>query len=255
MPTLNLYRLKVWLVGARAQPMSKLHRIIEISGNATFANLHELIFDAFDREDDHLYRFYLTRKEEPKSGDYLFQDCKETVSREIMDLDDLFADEEEIDDEHTEHLAAEYTLDDARLAEKDNIYYWFDFGDDWIHRIKIEKIRQVKEEDEGVWFGDISKKVGESPAQYGEDSVWDEDGGGTRSLRLFTLLGELADPNATPVTWDELEAADLAEPLLAQKLIEPRNAIDPNVRLTAEGRAAAEILLQMRNLATENGQD
>ena len=167
--TLNLYRLKVWLVGARAQPMSKLPRIIEISGNATFANLHELIFDAFDREDDHLYRFYLTRKEEPKSGDYLFQDCKETVSREIMDLDDLFADEEETDGEHTEHLAAEYTLDDARLAEKDNIYYWFDFGDDWIHRIKIERILQDKSpaaENPETWSGVILKKVGESPAQY-----------------------------------------------------------------------------------------
>jgi len=28
MPTLNLYRLKVWLVGARAQPMRRASRLL-----------------------------------------------------------------------------------------------------------------------------------------------------------------------------------------------------------------------------------
>lgn len=72
---------------------------------------------------------------------------------------------------------------------------------------------------------------------------------------MFALLMELASPNATPVMWEEIEEAGLAKVLLQQKLIEPRNAIDSTVRLTAEGRAAAEILLQMRNLSTENGQE
>ena len=38
----------------------------------------------------------------------------------------------------------------AKLQEKDFIYYRFDFGDDWMHRLCLEK-------------------VGESPAQYEDD--------------------------------------------------------------------------------------
>jgi len=32
-------------------------RTIEIEGSSTLANLHEIIFEAFDREDEHLYEF------------------------------------------------------------------------------------------------------------------------------------------------------------------------------------------------------
>ena len=138
------------------------------------------------------------------------------------------------------------------LKKKDTIYYWFDFGDDWIHRIRVEKIRLVASpnpEDSEVWIGYIDKKVGTSPPQYDENSVWDEDGGATRSLKMFALLMELASPNATPVMWEEIEEAGLAKVLLQQKLIEPRNAIDPTVHLTAEGRASGEMLLQMQEMA------
>jgi hypothetical protein len=249
--TLNLYRLKIWLVGAHAQPMSKLHRIIDISGNATFTDLHVLIFDAFDREDDHLYRFLLTHKEKMKKGESIFA-CKESVEREIMVASSRLNEEEPAANDLIEHLADEYTLDDAQLKEKDTIYYWFDFGDDWIHRIRVEKIRLVASpnpEDSEVWIGYIDKKVGTSPPQYDENSVWDEDGGATRSLKMFALLMELASPNATPVMWEEIEEAGLAKVLLQQKLIEPRNAIDPTVHLTAEGRASGEMLLQMQEMA------
>ena len=166
--TLNLYRLKIWLVGAHAQPMSKLHRIIDISGNATFTDLHVLIFDAFDREDDHLYRFLLTHKEKMKKGESIFA-CKESVEREIMVASSRLNEEEPAANDLIEHLADEYTLDDAQLKEKDTIYYWFDFGDDWIHRIKIEKILQDESpaaENPETWRGIILKKVGDSPAQY-----------------------------------------------------------------------------------------
>ena len=59
--TLTLYRLKVSLDFYRKVPMTKLHRIIELSENATFDDLHNQIFEAFERFDPHMYRFYLTR--------------------------------------------------------------------------------------------------------------------------------------------------------------------------------------------------
>lgn len=58
---LIMYRLKVSLDFHRKVPMSKLHRIIELSENSTFELLHYQIFEAFERFEPHMYRFYLTR--------------------------------------------------------------------------------------------------------------------------------------------------------------------------------------------------
>ena len=39
----------------------RTYRVIEIRGNQTMDAFHEIIFNAFDRDDEHLYSFYLTR--------------------------------------------------------------------------------------------------------------------------------------------------------------------------------------------------
>lgn len=168
MPT-NIYRFKISLIGYHAMPVNRLHRILDIAGNATFEDLHALIFTAFDRYDPHLYQFILTR-EEAKS-DYALYDCKERVLDPYsMEEADMMMDEGDI-----AHNAATFTLDDAKLQEKDFIYYRFDFGDDWMHRLRLEKIYPL----EASAIGDepyavIVKKVGESPAQY-EDEDDEED--------------------------------------------------------------------------------
>ena len=51
---MNLYRLRVSIMG-----IPKVYRIIEVAGNCTFDDLHEAIFEAFDRYDPHLYSFFL----------------------------------------------------------------------------------------------------------------------------------------------------------------------------------------------------
>ena len=182
---INIYRFKISLIEYHAVPANKLHRILDIAGNATFEDLHDLIFTAFDRYDPHLYQFILTR-EEAKS-DYALYDCKERVLDPYsMEDADMMMDEGDI-----AHNAATFTLDDAKLQEKDFIYYRFDFGDDWtcrctvtrlgdfgddwMHRLRLEKIYPL----EAAAIGDepytvIVKKVGESPAQY-EDEDDEED--------------------------------------------------------------------------------
>ena len=52
---INIYRFKISLIEYHAVPVNKLHRILDIAGNATFEDLHDLIFTAFDRYDPHLY--------------------------------------------------------------------------------------------------------------------------------------------------------------------------------------------------------
>ena len=131
---INIYRFKISLIEYHAVPANKLHRILDIAGNATFEDLHDLIFTAFDRYDPHLYQFILTR-EETKS-DHALYDCKERVLDPYsMEEADIMMDEGDI-----AHNAATFTLDDAKLQEKDFIDYRFDFGDDWMHRLRLEKI-------------------------------------------------------------------------------------------------------------------
>jgi len=49
---MRIYQLRVSIIG-----IPKLYRIIEASENCTFDDLHDVIFDAFNRFDDHLYPF------------------------------------------------------------------------------------------------------------------------------------------------------------------------------------------------------
>ncbi len=148
------YRLKVSLMGF---PIKELYRIIEISGNCTFDDLHEKIFTAFDRYDPHMYTFFLTRQNTESMQ-------KIMNSQEITNpynIDSNFDKEK--------RCTAKTTIQDAKLAEKDILHYWFDFGDNWWHRIRVEKISETKDRHR---IARIIKKVGESPEQYPD---YDED--------------------------------------------------------------------------------
>lgn len=71
----------------------------------------------------------------------LFQDCKEIVMIDaFMDDHDPLSNQDIL-----LHPASTTTLDELNLNEKDYLYYWFDFGDDWLHRIRIEKIFEIEE--------------------------------------------------------------------------------------------------------------
>jgi hypothetical protein len=55
---MKLYQFKISIIG-----IPKLYRIIEASGNCTFNDLHEKIFEAFNRFDPHLYSFFVTKSD------------------------------------------------------------------------------------------------------------------------------------------------------------------------------------------------
>ena len=65
---------------------------------------------------------------------------------------------------------AKTLLSDAGLNEKDVFHYWFDFGDDWWHRIHVQRIDEV---DGRQKFVRVVKSVGESPPQYPDDDDYD----------------------------------------------------------------------------------
>jgi len=62
---MTVYRFRVLLLPNPAlefEPDTEVWRDIEITGSATLTELHEAIFDAFERYDTHAYEF-LTRDE------------------------------------------------------------------------------------------------------------------------------------------------------------------------------------------------
>ena len=70
--------------------------------------------------------------------------------------------------------ASKTKIGSVDLAEKDVFHYLFDFGDDWWHRIRVEKIKENENNRKSV---KLIKAIGVAPPQYpdGEDFFEDED--------------------------------------------------------------------------------
>lgn len=118
--------------------------IVEIDSSATLEELHHAIQMALSFDDDHLYEFYVART--PRSHDRL-----------------LF------DDDNGEIY--ETTLESLYpLGERKNLYYLFDYGDNWL--FKITKNRKPPLEPvKGVRYPRLVGVVGKTPNQY---PVWDD---------------------------------------------------------------------------------
>ncbi len=134
----------------------KISRTIEARGDHTLAGLHHAIFDAFDRDDEHLYEFQFGGKRpmDPEARRY----------GPPMAMVDPFG------DAAGSANAERTTLDSLGLATGDVFGYWFDFGDDWWHQIEVLVIA------EGAPRGrlpKVTRRVGESPPQYVN---WDAEG-------------------------------------------------------------------------------
>ena len=142
----RLYTLEVVLAGGPVrEEFLLLHptisRTIQIRGDQTLIDLHHVINQSFDRDDDHLYGFFL-----PDGDRY--------GGRELM----LGA------------LVSSLNLRVGRVLR-----YIFDFGDDWIHNVKVTAIGEPDADEK---YPRLIHKVGESPPQYPnmEEEDWgDED--------------------------------------------------------------------------------
>lgn len=151
-----IYRFKVSLFHDK-----KIYREIEIDGSDSLERLHEAIFQAYDRYDDHMYSFYLS-KVQLKSLDEVTRYAEYTLTT-VMDV---FADFENADKKHTTHNVLETTVAELGLEVKEMLYYLFDFGDEWWHELTL---LSISEKAEPGPYPRIVKRVGESPAQYPDE--------------------------------------------------------------------------------------
>jgi hypothetical protein len=112
---MKIYQFRVSIMG-----ISNLYRIIEASENCTFDDLHETIFQAFDRFDEHLYSFFITR-EDARNIRTIYNAPKITHPMGVVDIMGF---------EKKPKLTNKTRIGDVGLNEKDVFHYLFDFGDD-----------------------------------------------------------------------------------------------------------------------------
>ncbi len=154
---MEVYSIKVSLFYDK-----RTYRTIEIIENQSLADLHESIFYAYDRDDEHLYSFFLTGIA-MKSTRRIYDFPEITHPGNLEDFG--FSRGEK-------HNAQKTKIRDLNLCEKDKFYYLFDFGDDWWHELTVMKIEEASGLKDVKGYPRIIKSVGASPEQYPD---YDED--------------------------------------------------------------------------------
>ena len=145
---MKIIQLRVSIMG-----IPKLYRLIDMSENCSFEDLHEMIFMAFDRYDPHLYSFFLTM-EDTKNIRTIYNAPEITHPQNMEDI---------MGYGRKKNSATKTPISYAELNEKDVFHYLFDFGDDWWHRIRVQKIGQLRTTKK---YMKLIKSVGQSPDQY-----------------------------------------------------------------------------------------
>lgn len=133
------YTLKVYPAG-----MSRaVYRTIRISGGATLDTLCRVIIASFDFTDEHLYEFCMDNR---MYADYNYQSAPEHGER-----------------------STRVKLDKLHLEKGQNFSLHYDFGDDWMFTIHVQKIEEETEKTTPI----VLKKKGEIE-QYPSWDEWDE---------------------------------------------------------------------------------
>jgi len=106
-------------------------RKVQVNSASTFLELHKIIQVLFGWQDDHLHDFTIQKSNGIRQKNVIIESDEEDTSP----LFDLF-----FGDAKTRLSETEERLHDHFLVEKDQARYTYDFGDDWQHKIVLEKI-------------------------------------------------------------------------------------------------------------------
>ena len=118
-------------------------RIIAMDDSSSLLDLHDMIQDAVSFDRDHPFDFYTANSASPWADRHWITDVADWDEKETVFW--------------KTQLKSIWPLGRKRL------YYWFDFGDDWI--FEIRKMRHAKA-DEALSTPRILERVGPDPVQY-----------------------------------------------------------------------------------------
>jgi hypothetical protein len=153
----HVFIFKITLKGNK-----RIWRRIAIRGDQTFDDLHEAIYDAFDRYDEHLYSFYFLRP--GVRGRDRLSGAFQIGHPAAAEYSGPFSD-------GTIRNAAKTKIESVKFSVKKAFEYLFDYGDSWWHELTVESIDG---QPDGKPYPRILEKKGDSPPQY-PDLDGDED--------------------------------------------------------------------------------
>lgn len=139
----SIYRFKVTLAGGRG-----VWRRIDVRSDQTLVDLHQAIQQAFGWDNDHLYSFFLSGRAWDTESEFTHPaNARESGA-----------------------ASARVRLARLRLRPKQRLLYIFDFGDEWRHRVVLEK---TDLKPDGGDYPRIVESHGTPPPQYPD---WGEEG-------------------------------------------------------------------------------
>ncbi|HUW65837.1 MAG TPA: calcium-binding protein [Spirochaetia bacterium] len=148
---MKVYTFNVYLGGVPKKRPDPPWRKIEIAGSRTLDDLHEAIFDAFDRQDDtHLYAFFLGGGKS-KSGRDRYEGIKYTSPEGMTS--------------GKERNSAETAIDFLSLQVGNYLRYLFKSGVEWWHVVELTGIEERA--DGSLKYPRVVEKHGESPDPEG----------------------------------------------------------------------------------------
>ena len=147
----EIYKIKIDLIRMGFDEIEEeISRTIELEDKQTLYDLHLNIQDLFDWDNDHMFSFYLGEKlfdrDNEYSGNPLGEHMPSSYGKQSKS-------------------AAETELRDLDLPMDFSFWYLFDYGDELVHKVTVEKIREMKPEESG--FPKLIVKKGNAPPQYG----------------------------------------------------------------------------------------
>lgn len=160
--TLDVYIISGPITEEFAKRNKVVSRTIQIRGDQTLEDLHYAIFNAFGREEEHMYEFQIGGEGpmDPEARRYVLPGAFDAPIRGPRKPDgDL----------------TRTNIGSLGLKVNDVFGYWFDFGDDWWHQINVVAVGESKPRGK---YPKVTKRVGENPPQYvdwGQDTIMVQD--------------------------------------------------------------------------------
>ena len=138
-------RVTIYTFKVSLKESPRVWRKIEIKGTQTLHHLHQAIFKAYERYDEHLYAFFLSNRKWDSSSEYGLPDPESDAKN-----------------------SRKATIDSLGLQAKKSFLYLFDFGDDWWHSVQLLGIKEVVSKGR---YPRVVESQGEAPPQYPEEEV------------------------------------------------------------------------------------
>lgn len=185
---MSRYELKITL-----DCNKKIYRVLRICGSDTLNNLSNIILSSFDFNDEHLYLFNLDNVKYSDNAYY----CMPEYGDQSADI----------------------PIDQLQLAENQKILYLYDFGDEWVFRILVQKIECEENYSKPV----VVKSIGEIEQYHDYEEALLEC---TDKIKVIDILEEIEDE----LIQDEyLSLFDYKSPIDEKNISNLRNKIAEEV--------------------------